>query len=229
MEQPRIVNLPAEYSVDRHGALVVAIIAHGTAGTDSREYLRTGGGRGVSIHVLIQRDGTIYRMVPDERGANHAGAPTSSFMLNGKAYAGAAVNAVTLSFELENRQDGRELYTREQLAAMGWQITQWRQKYGMLPILRHAELDPTRRRDPYQLPTSEMERWAALTPPPVSLPSAYRAVVCAPVFEDRRPDARIALTIAPMMVREMDDLMAGWLHLADGSGFSPVSCWERTQ
>jgi N-acetyl-anhydromuramyl-L-alanine amidase AmpD len=158
---PTIINLPADYWTDRAGQAIVAIVAHGTGGRDSRDTLQHGDGRKVSVHVLITKAGQIYRIVTDERGANHAGAATSTFTLHGKTYTGAGVNRATLGFELENLQDGRDPYPDAQLLAMGWQIDQWRAAHGALPILRHAELDPTRRRDPYQLSMNDMELWAA--------------------------------------------------------------------
>lgn len=189
MDSPSVVNLPALYSSDRLGERPVAIIAHGTAGKDSREYLRTGGGRGVSIHSLIRKDGIIYRMVPDARGANHAGATTSSFTLNGRTYTGGLVNRATLGFELENLQDGRDPYTEPQLLAMGRQIAEWRAQWGNLPVLRHGDLDPTRRRDPYQLSVEQMELWtlkAVATTPPVSLPSTSKWVLTSPLHPIHR-------------------------------------------
>lgn len=175
-QAPIIETIVPAYSTDRLGERPVAIIAHGTAGKDSRAYLQSGGGRGVSIHVLIAKSGTIYRMVPDQRGANHAGAATSSFTLHGRTYTGGLVNRATLGFELENLQDGRDPYTEPQLLAMGWQIAHWRALWGALPVLRHGDLDPTRRRDPYQLSVNDIEQWVAradahFNPPPVSLPT----------------------------------------------------------
>lgn len=156
---PTIIDLPADYSVDRGGVRPVAIVAHGTAGTDSRSTLQHGGGRGVSIHRLISKGGDIYRLVPDERGANHAGAPTAVLHLPNQVYYAGAINKATLGFELENRQNG-EPYPDAQLLAMGWQIVDWRRRWGRLPVVRHADIDPTRRRDPVGLSVAEIERWA---------------------------------------------------------------------
>jgi len=64
--------------------------------------------------------------------------------------------------------------------------------------------------------------------PPRPVPRLYRAVSCAPVFEDRRPDAPLALTVTAGTVERMDDLTGGWLHLESHAGFSPISCWEPT-
>ncbi len=164
---------PARWQSPRDGAPIVAIIAHGTGGTDSRTYLQRGGDladgsdRKVSIHVLAQKDGTIYRMVADEQAAHHAGGIllpdgtiSSALTLNGQTYRGHRINQVTLGFELENAQNGTDPYTDAQLWAMGWQIARWRSRYGALPLFRHATLDPTRRRDPFGLTVATMELWA---------------------------------------------------------------------
>ena len=165
-------DYPARWQSSRDGAPIVAIIAHGTGGTDSRKYLQRGGDlpdgsdKKVSIHVLIQKDGTIYRQVDDARTANHAGGVlvggvfSSVLTVAGQTYRGQQVNRHTLGFELENLQNGKDPYTDAQLWSMGWQIARWRARYGQLPLFRHATVDPTRRRDPYNLTVATMELWA---------------------------------------------------------------------
>ena len=44
MQIPPIVNLVPAYSTDRLGELPIAIVVHGTAGTDSRTYLQAAAG-----------------------------------------------------------------------------------------------------------------------------------------------------------------------------------------
>lgn len=161
---PTIEKLSYNWWTDRGSAPVMAIVAHNTVGTDSRAYLSRGGDvadgsdRKVSIHSLISKDGTLYRYVPDERGANHAGF--------GKMPAGMPAlnpNRVTIGFELENASDGKKRvdpYTDVQLLTMGWEINRIRAKYGHLPILRHGDIDPTRRKDPVGLSVEQMEVWA---------------------------------------------------------------------
>lgn len=177
---PTIVQLKYNWSIDRASAPVVAIVAHNTVGTDSRAYLSRGGDapdgsdRMVSIHSLIRKDGVLYRYVPDERGANHAGygkMPAGFPRLN--------PNRVTIGFELENASDGRahvDPYTDPQLLTMGWEINRIRAKFGPLPIFRHADIDPDRRRDTAGLSIEQMEKWANAAAlvyqiPPVSLPT----------------------------------------------------------
>lgn len=152
---------PANWSVSRNGQPIVAIVAHGTVGTDSRAYLKRGGDapdgsdRQVSIHVLIDRQGVIYRMVDDARGANHAGFGTMP-----KGMPQVNPNLVTLGFELESLQRGTpDDYTEPQLLSMGYMVNAWRAAYGPLPILRHADIDPTRRKDPVGLSVAQIEQW----------------------------------------------------------------------
>jgi hypothetical protein len=219
---PPIESLPADFWTDRAGQKIVAIVAHGTGGRDSRSTLQHGDGRGVSIHRLITKAGKIYAMVDDARGANHAGAPSSSFTLNGATYTGGRVNKATLGIELENLQDGRDPYPESQLAALGWQIADWRRQHGPLPILRHADLDPTRRRDPYQLSTQEIERWVAkytspLMPPPTK--KRYR-VRGTPVYQQQQCTGPVALYLNPGAIVEVDTTYPdNTAHLATGAGF----------
>lgn len=160
---PTIKQLPYNWSTPRDGQSIVAILAHGTVGRDSRAYLSRGGelpdgsDRRVSIHALIQKLGDpIYRYVPDTIGANHAG-----FGAMPAPWSAVNPNKCTLGFELENLQDGTDPYPDAQLLAMGYLINTWRAKYGHLPIYRHADVDPTRRHDTVNLSVAQIEMWAA--------------------------------------------------------------------
>jgi hypothetical protein len=233
MVDPQIINYPAANWSDRKGQAIVAIVVHGTGGglKSSLQTLQTGDGRGVSINALIAQDGTIYRMLQDDKGANHAGAATSSFTLHGKTYTGGAVNRATLGVELVNLQDGRDPYTPLQLQSLGWLINFWRAKHGPLPILRHGDLDPTRRRDPYQLTTNTIEIWVAkaagaATTPPVSLPltppATKRYRVRRILISQRREGGLpYAGELQPGQVVEVDQTYSDThtAHLASGLGF----------
>jgi len=174
MQPPINHDYPANWHGSRDGADIVAVIAHGTVGHDSRRYLQRGGDlpdgsdRKVSIHTLFAKDGTIYRMVPDERVANHAGGVlrngvySSVLTIGARTFRGAQVNLHTLGFELENLQDGRDPYPEVQLLSMGWQIHRWRSRWGAaLPIVRHATVDKGRRSDTVGLTVAAMELWVA--------------------------------------------------------------------
>lgn len=165
--QPRISTAyTCRWYSPRNGRRPMFIVAHATVGADSRAYLARGGelpdgsDRKVSIHVLIAKDGTLYRMLPDDRAANHAGFGT--YQIGGTTYDpdaddGTNVNTVSLGFELENLQNGKDPYPDEQLKAMAWQINDWRRQYGPLPLVRHADIDPTRRSDTLGLSVAMME------------------------------------------------------------------------
>jgi N-acetylmuramoyl-L-alanine amidase len=162
---PTITQLPYNWSVDRAGHTIEAIIGHNTVGYDSRLYLSRGGelpdgsDRMVSIHALIQKPGDIiYRYVPDERGANHAGFGTMP-----KGFTKVNPNLTTIGFELENASNGEgriDPYPNSQLLAMGWFINETRRRHGPIPILRHADIDPRRRKDTVGLTIAQMEAWA---------------------------------------------------------------------
>lgn len=234
MLPPPIVQRPYNWWTDRHGQKIVAIVAHNTDGTDSRAYLSRGGerpdgsDRKVSIHALFQKDGTCYEYVPDERGANHAGFGTMP-----AGFPQVNPNWCTLGFELENARPRipNDPYTDAQLLTMGWWIVTKRSRWGHVPILRHAGLDPTRRRDPVGLDVAEIEAWAdkaarLLTQP---LIRHYMATVDCPVFESRDVAGRVALggqaVIRAGTMVEVDDLTAGWIHLRVGTGFCPVGAF----
>jgi len=172
-----ITSYKCEYYSTRNNQPIRVITAHSTVGKNSLSYLANGGnGRGVSIHCLIQKfpradrsiwlvegkpevmrvGAAIYRMLDDSLAANHAG------YSQWQGYRGATFNDVSLGFELENLQDGRDPYTGDQLLAMGWLINHWRSLYGPLPVVRHEDIDfrqPKERYDPVGLTVDEIENW----------------------------------------------------------------------
>lgn len=176
---PKIISLIAKYKSPRTHPIVM-IVAHATVGWDSRSYLQNGGGitRKVSCHCLVQKfpravkdtvdvgDGTflgngavVYRMVPDNMVANHAGFSTAR--VNGITYHpnGINVNQVSLGVEIENLQNGNDPYSEDQLLAFGWVCWNWRNLWGPIPVLRHGDIDPTRRSDPIGLSVESIEYW----------------------------------------------------------------------
>lgn len=83
----------------------VFLVMHFTGGwTDSAEVMRE---RGVSAHIIIKRDGTVFQCVPFNKVAFHAG--QSEWTLNGRKYTG--LNRCSIGIELENAGDlGRATY-----------------------------------------------------------------------------------------------------------------------
>lgn len=127
------------------------IVLHHTGGEDSRKWLTTTSppDHPVSVHILIQKDGTIYRLVDDHANAWHAGyGILGSANRSGKPY---SVNTISLGIEIENMGNGHDPYPDDQLDACGYQIALWYQKYGFLSIVTHGLIDP-RKNDPVGLP-----------------------------------------------------------------------------
>jgi len=236
MPEPTINTdyFPANWYSEREGQPIVAIIAHGTVGTDSRAYLKRGGNlpdgsdRKVSVHVLIDKAGTIYRYVDEKYAANHAGFGT--LRLNGKVYSpnGVNLNQVTLSYELENLQNGKDPYPDAQLWAMGWQIVVWRRLFGPLPLYRHADVDPARRSDTVGLTVAKMNAWATRVEAQ-STPHGRYLIKGLPIYNDsqlRQPSGRFllmgaAVTIDRVASEQPADYAASAGHVSDleGGGF----------
>lgn len=239
---PNIITIKADYSNERTEPIQL-IVAHGTAGRDSTNELQHGGGRKVSIHVLIKKSGQIIRMVEDDRAANHAGFGTIS--LHGTTYSPdkghSSINAISLGFELENLQDGKDPYPDAQLLAMGWQISDWRTKHGPIPLVRHADVDPSRRADTVNLSVAQIEGWAARfqVQPPVAL-QTYRVKDPVSTKTDDNwlavregRDTRFPIALGgtcklwPGTLVVLDDVADGWGHLVDNRGFVAMSGLEH--
>lgn len=144
---PTVINHPSTHWSDRKGAPIRAIVLHHTAGTNSLNWLTKNPSQ-LSIHALITKTGTIYRMVPDQRAANHVG------FSNLGAYARQDgdpdnANQPTLGIEIENLGNGSDPYTDEQYWSVGWQICQWWNAHGDLCVITHELIDTAGKRDPY--------------------------------------------------------------------------------
>lgn len=102
----------------------------------------------VSYHVLIKRDGTPVRVVPDHRVAWHAGESTHPVCLNPKS-----VNAESLGLSFANRHDGHELITAAQMATARQVIATWKAAFPTIrAIATHAQVAPKRKTDPELIP-----------------------------------------------------------------------------
>ncbi len=127
-------------------ASIRCIVIHATAGTNSLKWLTTDPASVVSIHRLIDKRGTIYKIVEDAGVAYHAGFGSFGPYV-GPAKTQVNLNAVSLGIEIENLNDGRDPYTDAQYRAVALQIVEWWGKYGFLPVIAHRDTD-TRKVDP---------------------------------------------------------------------------------
>jgi len=244
---PNVIVKPANWHSPRLGQAIKCIIAHDTERpnniSNSIEYLQRGGetpdgsDRKVSIHALIEPDGTIYEMVADQLAANHAGYGTIT--LDGITYSPDArysVNTISLGFELEyTKAPYNGSYPEEQLLSMGWWIREKRIRYGELPIYRHADVDAARRKDTRNLSIVEIEHWVtkaamilAGTPTP-DKPIQYRFIVPQVVYTDRNVTSRFAggantpVVYPSGAIVPIGDITNGWSWIATGVGFIPSS------
>jgi len=107
----------------------------------------------VSYHVLIGRDGTCYRIVPDTRRAWHAGKAAWNGVSD--------VNGVSLGVAVSNRQDGKELITPAQFTALRQVIADWKAKWQIEAVVTHkmCARPVGRKHDPEAAPNFKVDEW----------------------------------------------------------------------
>ncbi len=98
-------------------------------------------GYGVSAHYLIDRSGTIYRLVEDKNIAYHAGV---SKMPDGRK----DVNDFSIGIEMMNKED--TTYTAAQYAAVNSLVSSLKKKYHIKNIVGHNNIAPDRKTDPWK-------------------------------------------------------------------------------
>lgn len=98
----------------------------------------------VSTHVLVDRDGTVYRVVDDDKVAWHAGRS----VLHGEE----GVNAFSLGVELVDANDDASVdpYPEPQLAAAVEWVAEKAALYGvpLNRVVAHRDVSPGRKIDP---------------------------------------------------------------------------------
>ena len=92
----------------------------------------------VSAHWLIDRDGTVYRLVDESKRAWHAG---KSFWRGIED-----CNSASIGIELVN--DGTEEYPQPQLHALAELCAGIKSRHAIRDIVGHSDIAPDRKRDP---------------------------------------------------------------------------------
>lgn len=116
----------------------VGMLLHGTVGSNSLAYLAGGSiadGRWVCAHYLIPKDlFTVYKLVPDGYGCNHAGPGRWRGVTN--------LNECFVGVEIENLQNGQDEFPRSQYikAAMVWANLSARDSLLDLNLTGHAQV-----------------------------------------------------------------------------------------
>lgn len=126
------------------GTSVDLVVIHGTAGTDAGDLdWCTRPGAGVSYHYLILRDGTVHRLVAEDRRAWHAGASSWQGRPN--------CNDYSIGVGLSNRGPG-EPYTEAQYRALRELVRDIMRRRPAITrerIVGHADVSPGRKSDPW--------------------------------------------------------------------------------
>ncbi len=144
----KVVNWPAK-NYHKRRQMPRVIVLHHTGGSGNVEnevqYLADNK-PGVSVHVVIAKDGTRYRMVNDEHVAYHCG--------YSKVGSLGRPNEVSLGIELINTGNKKELdpWPNEQIVSCVEQVYEWTQKYEIEMITSHAGIDTMGKYDPYKFP-----------------------------------------------------------------------------
>lgn len=96
---------------------------------------------GVGAHYLIDRAGTIYRLIEEANIAYHAG---SSKMPDGRKN----VNDFSIGIEIIATEESG--YTDKQYSAVNALVTDIRSRYKIKSVLGHGDIAPGRKTDPWK-------------------------------------------------------------------------------
>ncbi len=172
----------------------VIIVIHATeqkSAQQSLDTLRTANSKGpVSSHYLIGDDGRIYQLVADGDRAWHAGGGSWGTITD--------VNNASIGIEIDNEVG--EPYTEAQIASLLRLLEDLTTRLGIpkTQVIGHADLAPTRKRDPgslfpwQRLAEAGFGRWPTgelVDPPPGFDPWMAMAVVGYPL-KDRAAAVR---------------------------------------
>ena len=141
-----LVERPSPHQSSRNGFPVGLVVIHGDAGqTDAGtvSWVQSPDSK-VSYHYLVGRDGTVYRFVPEEQKAWHAG--KSEWQ---GAHVHGSLNPVSIGVAFAN--DGQEPYRPVQYKVGGQLVAEICQRHsvGLHDVRGHYEVSPGRKTDPW--------------------------------------------------------------------------------
>lgn len=119
------------------------VIIHHTAQNSCEQTLKTftkQGGREVSAHYVICKDGTVYHMLNDLLRAHHAGVSRWGNLTD--------INSASIGIELDN--NGFEYFTEAQLNSLQILLGRLKAAYNIpaANFIGHGDIAPTRKNDP---------------------------------------------------------------------------------
>lgn len=139
----KVFDRPASCFGDRaSGARIELIVIHYTAMENAEAALERlcGSEFEVSAHYLVGRDGTVFRMVPEDKRAWHAGAGS---------WAGRGdVNSRSIGIELDN--DGVSQFAEPLMEKLEILLAEILDRHALPPwaVIGHSDMAPGRKRDP---------------------------------------------------------------------------------
>ncbi|MDE0524142.1 MAG: N-acetylmuramoyl-L-alanine amidase [Boseongicola sp.] len=139
----KVVDRPASCFGDRRsGAQIELVVIHYTAMESAEAALDRlcDGEFEVSAHYLVGRDGTVFRMVCEDKRAWHAGAGS---------WAGRGdVNSRSIGIELDN--DGTSQFTEPLMVSLEVLLADILHRHGLPPraVIGHSDMAPGRKSDP---------------------------------------------------------------------------------
>jgi AmpD protein len=144
----KIVNrlMASGFAVKEKARAIDTIVLHSSYNREGEDPYSVSGviqeyeSYGVSAHYLIDRAGTIYRLVEDKNIAYHAGV---SQMSDGRKN----VNDFSIGIEMINTQDGQ--YTSAQYAVVNQLIAHLKKQYLIKFVVGHKDIAPDRKTDPW--------------------------------------------------------------------------------
>lgn len=184
----------------------------------------------VSAHYLVGKAGQIAQFLnPGTKEAWHAGGQQQSGAWTAKPDFS---NPRSIGIELHH-SIGDPPYPEPQIAALTWLVRELMLKFqiplSLIDTHRAIALPKGRKVDPSDWTDASFYRWRAQLEGPLIVP--YRALHTQAVFEAPDPAARIALAgtaeINAGDTVRVDEVKAGWAHLATHVGFVPIGILEK--
>ena len=141
-----IIDRPSPNFEDRpNDRQVELVVLHYTAMSDAEEALKRlcDPDCAVSSHYLISQDGTLYRLVDEEKRAWHAGA--------GEWAGQGDVNSRSIGIELDN--DGASPFAESLMTSLEALLTDILERHDLpaKAVIGHSDMAPDRKQDPGRL------------------------------------------------------------------------------
>lgn len=122
----------------------------------------------VSAHYLVEEDGSVFRLVPEDKRAWHAGRSHWRGVTD--------VNSASVGIEIVNpgHDWGYRPFTEEQIDALVPLVAAIKERHGITRgnVIGHSDIAPTRKRDP-----GELFPWARLAKLRLALPRPTRGLM----------------------------------------------------